>query len=149
MEEGIQEQIKKIQIREQEVTKQLEKKNRQLWEENGIVYIDSKIYVPRNKQLRDEILTNNHNPLDVRHLGQHRMIELIKRNYWWPGICNNIQKYVQGYQECQQNKVQDMKKAVPLHLLPILKILQKEISIDVIGPLPRSEDKDAILVVVN
>jgi len=97
MEEGIQEQIKKIQIREQEVTKQLEKKNRQLWKENGIVYIDSKIYVPRNKQLRDEILTNNHNPLDVRHLGQHRMIELIKRNYWWPGICNNIQKYVQGY----------------------------------------------------
>jgi len=51
MEKGIQEQIKKIQIREQEVTKQLEKKNRQLWEENGIVYIDSKIYVPRNKQL--------------------------------------------------------------------------------------------------
>jgi len=30
MEEGIQEQIKKIQTREQEVTKQLEKKDRQL-----------------------------------------------------------------------------------------------------------------------
>ena len=30
MEEGIQEQIKKIQIREQEVTKQLKKKNKQL-----------------------------------------------------------------------------------------------------------------------
>jgi len=51
MEEGIQEQIKKIQTREQEVTKQLEKKDRQSWEENRIVYIDGKIYVPRNKQL--------------------------------------------------------------------------------------------------
>jgi len=42
-----------------------------------------------------------------------------------------------------------MKKAVPLHPLPILKTLWKEISIDVIGPLPKSEDKDAILVVVD
>jgi len=51
MEEGIQERIKKIQTREQEVTKQLEKENGQSWEENGIVYIDGKIYVPKNRQL--------------------------------------------------------------------------------------------------
>jgi len=51
IEKGIQEQIKKIQTREREVTKQLEKKNRQSWEENKIVYIDGKIYVPRNRQL--------------------------------------------------------------------------------------------------
>jgi len=51
MEEGIQERIKKIQTREQEVTRQLEKKDEQSWEENRIVYIDGKIYVPRNRQL--------------------------------------------------------------------------------------------------
>jgi len=50
-----------------EVTKQLKKKNRQTWEEDGIIYIDSKIYVPKNRQLRDEILSDNHNPLDIRH----------------------------------------------------------------------------------
>jgi len=81
IEKGIQEWIKKIQTREQEVTKQLKKKDRQSWKENRIVYIDSKIYVPRNRQLRDKILSDNHNPPDVRHPGQHRMIELIKRNY--------------------------------------------------------------------
>jgi len=42
-----------------------------------------------------------------------------------------------------------MKKAAPLHPLPISKTLWKEISIDIIGPLPRSKDKDAILVVVD
>jgi len=76
-------------------------------------------------------------------------MELIKRNYWWPGICNDVRKYVQGCQECQQNKVQHMKKAAPLHPLPISKTPWEEISIDVIGPLLRSEDKDAILVVVD
>jgi len=42
-----------------------------------------------------------------------------------------------------------MKKAVSLHLLPTPKTPWEEISIDVIGPLPKSEDKDAILVVVD
>jgi len=37
----------------------------------------------------------------------------------------------------------------PLHSLSISKTPWEEISIDVIGPLPKSEDKDAILVVVN
>jgi len=45
--------------------------------------------------------------------------------------------------------VQHIKKAAPLHPLPTPKTPWKEISIDVIGPLPRSEDKDAILVVVD
>jgi len=42
-----------------------------------------------------------------------------------------------------------MKKVAPLYPLPILKTPWEEISIDVIGPLPRSEDKDAILIVVD
>ena len=83
MEERIQEQIKKTQTKEQEVTKQLKKKDKQLQKENRIVYIDGKIYVSRNKQLRDEILSDNHNPPDIGHPGQHRTMELIKRNYWW------------------------------------------------------------------
>jgi len=90
MEEGIQEQIRKIQTREREVIKALEKKDRQTWEEDGIVYIDGKIYVLRNRQLWDKILSDNHNPPDVRHPGQHRMMKLIKGNYWWPGICNDV-----------------------------------------------------------
>ena len=42
-----------------------------------------------------------------------------------------------------------MKKAAPLHPLPTPKTPWEEINIDVIGPLPKSEDKDAILVVVD
>jgi len=59
----------------------LEKKDKQAWKEDKIVYIDGKIYIPRNKQLWDEILSNNYNPLDIRYLGQQRIIKLIKRNY--------------------------------------------------------------------
>jgi len=77
------------------------------------------------------------------------MLELIKRNYWWPEIKSNIKKYMQEYTKCQQNKMQYMKKAGKLHLLETLEKLWQEISIDIIGPLPRSKDKDAIVVIVN
>jgi len=77
------------------------------------------------------------------------MMELIKINYWWPGIKNDIKKYVQGYFKCQQNKVQHMKKTGKLHSLKIPKGLWQEINIDIIGPLLKSNEKDAIVVIVD
>jgi len=47
------------------------------------------------------------------------MTELVKRNYWWPGLKENIKKYVQEYFKYQQNKVQHQKKSGELHPLKI------------------------------
>ena len=77
------------------------------------------------------------------------MIELVKQNYWWPGLKEDIKKYVQGCFKCQQNKVQHQKKHGELHLLKILQGPWQEISINVIGPLSKSNGKDAIVVIVD
>jgi len=87
--------------------------------------------------------------MDIGHPGQQRMLELVKRNYWWLGIKEDIKKYVQGYIKCQQNKVQHQKKPGELHPLKIPQGLWQEISIDIIGPLPESNRNDAIVVIVN
>ena len=42
-----------------------------------------------------------------------------------------------------------MKKTGELHLLEILKGPWQEIIIDIIGPLPRSNEKDTIVVIVD
>jgi len=42
-----------------------------------------------------------------------------------------------------------MKKAGELHLLEILEGSWQEISINIIGSLPKSKDKDAIIVIVD
>jgi len=49
------------------------------------------------------------------------MMELIKENYWWPRIKNNVKNYVQGCFKYQQNKMQYMKKARELHSLEMSK----------------------------
>jgi len=45
--------------------------------------------------------------------------------------------------------VQHIKKVGELHSLEILERLWQEISIDIIGPLPKSNAKDAIIVIVD
>ena len=46
-----------------------------------MVYMEGRIYIPNNKDLKEEILREHHDPANVRHPGQHRIQELIKRTY--------------------------------------------------------------------
>jgi len=114
-----------------------------------VVYKEERIYVLNNKKIREGILKENHDLVDVGHLGQHRMLELLKRTYWWPGLKKDIRKYIQGCFKCQQNKVQHQRKIEELHSLEILQGPWQEISIDIIGPLLRSNGMDAIVVIVD
>jgi len=111
--------------------------------------MEERIYVPNNKRIRKEILKENHDSVNVGHPGQHRILELLKRIYWWPGLKEDVRKYVQGCFKCRQNKVQHQRKVGELHPLEILQGLWQEISIDIIGPLPKSNRMDVIVVIVN
>jgi len=77
------------------------------------------------------------------------MLELLKRTYWWPRLKEDIKRYVQGCFKCQQSKVQHQRKAGELHPLEISQDPWQEISIDIIGPLPKSNGMDVIVVIVD
>jgi len=62
--------IKRNNTREQEVVQALKKKDGLTWEEDGIVYIEGRVYVPNNKGTRENILKENHDSVDVGHPGQ-------------------------------------------------------------------------------
>jgi len=49
----------------------------------------------------------------------------------------------------QQNKVQHMKKAGKLHLLETPERSWQKISINIIRPLPKSNNNDAIMVIID
>ena len=66
-----------------------------------MVYMEERIYVLNNKKIREEILKKNHDLVDMEHLGQQQMLELLKRNYWWPRLKEDVKKYIQGYFRCQ------------------------------------------------
>ena len=113
-----------------------------------MVYKEGRIYIPNNK-IRKEILKENHDSVDVGYPGQHKMLELLKRTYWCSGLKEDIKKYIQRCFKCQQNKVQYQRKAGELHPLEISQRPWQEISIDIIGPLLRSNRMDVIVVIVD
>ena len=127
----------------------MEKQDGLTWEEDGVVYMEGRIYIPNNKKIKEEILKKNHNLADVEYPGQYRMLELLKRMYWWPGLKKDVKKYIQEYFKYQQNKVQHQRKTGELHPLEIPNRLWQEISIDIIGPLPKSNEMDVIVVIVD
>ena len=63
--------------------------------------MEGKVYVPNNNKTREEILKENHDLVNVGYLGQQWMLELLKINYWWPGLKEDVKKYVQRYFRCQ------------------------------------------------
>ena len=72
----------------------LEKNNELSWEEDKIVYMKERIYIPNSKKLKERILQENHDLVNVEHPGQQWMLELIKQNYWWPELKEDVKKYV-------------------------------------------------------
>jgi len=93
-------EIKRNTTREKEVVQALRKEDGLTWEEDRVVYIEGRVYVPNNRKIKEEILKENHDLADMGHSGQYRMLELIKRTYWWPGLKEDIKKYVQGCFKC-------------------------------------------------
>jgi len=94
------EEIKRNNTREHKVDQALKKGDGLTWKQDEIVYIEGQIYIPNNKKLKEWILQKNHDLVDVGHPGQQRMIELVKRNYLWLGLKEDIKKYMQSCIKC-------------------------------------------------
>ena len=61
------------------------------WREvDSIIYKEEKIYVPKDNQLRMEIIRLHHNMPVGGHEGQQKTVELVTRNFWWPGIMKKV-----------------------------------------------------------
>ena len=59
--------IRKNNTREKEVIQALEKNDGLTWEEDGVVYMKGRVYMPNNKELREEILREHHDSADIGH----------------------------------------------------------------------------------
>ena len=69
-----------------------------------LVLKKEKVYVPKNKVLRVEIIQLYHDILVAGYEGSWKTMELVTRNYWWPGVTKDIDKYVNKCNICQRIK---------------------------------------------
>jgi hypothetical protein len=78
------------------------------------------------------------------------MEELVKRDYWWPGLSAYVRKYVDGCALCQQMKSDMHPVTPPLILIPsTVTVPFSFLSVDLITDLPPSGGFDSVMVVVH
>ena len=56
--------------------------------------------MPKNKELRAEVIQLHHDVLAVEYRGRWKMVELVTRNYWWPEVTRDVGRYVEGCDLC-------------------------------------------------
>jgi len=110
---------------------------------------EGKVYVPKDKELRAKVIQLHHDVLAVGHGGRWKMVELVTRNYWWPGVMRDIGKYVEGCNLCQRMKNRMEELAGKLKLSKVLKKPWSHLMVDFITKLSVVAGKDVILVVYD
>ena len=84
------EKIKKVRSKDKDVVRVVEEMKkagvRELrgnkWQiEGDLVLKKRKVYVPKNEELRAEVIQSHHDILATRHRGRWKMVELVMRNY--------------------------------------------------------------------
>jgi len=85
----------------------------------------------------------------VEHGGKWKTTELVMRNYWWPGVTRDVERYVKGCNMCQRMKNRTEVPAGKLKLSEVPERPWTHLTVDFITKLLLVAEKDAILVVCN
>ena len=152
------EKIKKARSKDKDVIRVVEEMKRMRvkelqgneWQlEEELVLKKGKVYVPKDEELRAEVIQWHYDVPAAGHGGKWKTVELVTRNYWWPGVTRDVGKYVEGYDLCQRMKNKTEEVAEKLKLSEIPEKPWTYLTVDFITKLPTVAGKDAILVVYD
>jgi len=63
----------------------------------GMLYRKGMLWIPNKKGLIDNfILESEHDTKVAGQMGQDKMMELIRRNFWWPGMNERVINFVRS-----------------------------------------------------
>jgi hypothetical protein len=107
-------------------------------DDQGIVWFNNRIIVPKDHDVRQQILDEVHLCRYSIHPGSTKMYHDLKQNDWWTKTKIEIARYVAKCDTYRRVKAIHMKTASPLQSLPIPTWKWEDISMDFIVGLPRA-----------
>ena len=100
------------------------------------------ILIPRMEEIIRTLLKSCHDDALSGHFGVTRTYKRVQVLYVWPGMKEDVKKYVRGCLECQAHKsTKPDHRNFPLYP-SIFKQPNSRIGIDLIGPLPLTEERN-------
>src|ERR1043165_4516025 len=114
----------------------------QFTKKGGQVFKGDKRLIPRSQVLR--IISIFHDLPTATHQSKDAVTEQIRKRYIWDGMYKDVEEYVKTCYECQMRG--GPKKNNPIRMIPPMDLFQKW-GIDIVGPLPTTEDGNRYIVV--
>ena len=152
------EKIKKVRSKDEEVVRVVEEMKKARvkvlqgdeWQvERDLILKKEKVYVLKDEELKTEVIQLHHNMPVAGHRGRWKMVELVTRNYWWPGVTRDVGRYVEGCDLCQQMKNRTEEVAGKLKLSKVPEKPWTYPMVNFITKLPVVVRKNVILVVCD
>lgn len=106
-----------------------------------------KLVVPRNQRL--EVYKSCHEDPKAAHLGVYKTVNRIRELYYWPRLLQDTRKYVKHCKTCAAQKVSSLARPGFMGQPKKVSFPWQYISIDLLGPLPRSKNGFCYLLLVS
>ena len=120
-----------------------------IWTKNpyrcDIICIPREVFL-KGRWLIEIIIDQAH---QVGHFNHLKTSSYIRRSCWWPKMATDIESFCKSCATCQMNKLSTQKPQGLLHSLPILERPWQSVGMDFMGPLPKSDGYDYLLVVID
>ena len=98
--------------------------------------------------LRHKVLQELHDSKSAGHMGEKKTLLKVRSRYFWTGMNVDVRAHVRKCNGCAQKKGPQKKRRAPLHQYKVGGPLER-IAIDILGPLPQTEDGHVYVLVVG
>ena len=118
--------------------------------EAGSLYLQNRLCVPNDKELKKKLLFEAHNTVFTMHPGGNKMYQNLKQHYWWKGMKRDVTNYVSKCLTCQQIKAEHQVPTNLLNPFPIPQWKWDNITMDFVSGFPLTQQKhDSVWVIVD
>ena len=102
--------------------------------------------VPQEERV--EIIRRFHDSPTAAHLGFQKTWEKIQSHFYWPKMRFEVSRYVRNCKICKASKAPNVQLMPTMGKLKPAKLPWELISMDFIGPLPRSKRGNTVMLVI-
>jgi hypothetical protein len=121
---------------------------------NGVLCVQRNdlflVCIPANSDLRLSLLHDAHDSVIAGHFGFEKTYGHLRSRFFWPTMAKEVQQYIHTCESCQRNKPSNQLPAGLLQPLPIPDRPWQTITMDFVGPLPKTpRGFDSVTVFVD
>jgi transposase InsO family protein len=97
--------------------------------------------------LRPQLLHLEHSPRTAGRPGISRMFRSMRRRYFWRMILTDVAETVRQCHVCAKNRIRERKRTSFLKLFPAAEPVEY-VSLEILGPLPKTEHGNRFLLII-